>query len=187
MLEDLTPREKEILDLLLEGSLAKEIAHKLDISISTVDFHRTNIYKKLDIHNIQEVFIKYSTYGKKAPCEPEASQKGDIIPISDLGFFATSDADVGGNSSSEVFVSREEIDGVVINGVLNLKTNLARRENGIELYASAYTEKNVTIQLLRQANGVRFKVKGDGKAWSVEFQTMETTQEINYASYTYIV
>jgi len=45
MLEDLIPRERDFFDLLLEGSLAKEIAHKLDISNSTVDFHRTNIYK----------------------------------------------------------------------------------------------------------------------------------------------
>jgi hypothetical protein len=48
------------------------------------------------------------------------------------------------------------------------------------------TTKYDVIQRLRQANGIRFKARGDGKSWVVEFFTKESTQETNYAHYQYI-
>ncbi|NTW37670.1 MAG: response regulator transcription factor, partial [Syntrophobacteraceae bacterium] len=47
----LTARQREILQLLAEGHSAKEIARTLDISVRTVEFHRTNIMEKLNIHD----------------------------------------------------------------------------------------------------------------------------------------
>ncbi|WP_461257464.1 helix-turn-helix transcriptional regulator, partial [Treponema sp. R80B11-R83G3] len=49
------------------------MAKRLNISHSTVDFHRTNLYKKLGVHNIKELFAKYSTNDKDASSEPEAA------------------------------------------------------------------------------------------------------------------
>ena len=49
---DLTEREKEILQLIAEGFSNKEIGEKLFISHRTVDTHRTNMMKKLDVKNI---------------------------------------------------------------------------------------------------------------------------------------
>ncbi len=51
----LSDREREILGLLAEGLSNKEIGEKLFISHRTVDTHRTNIMKKLDVHNIAEL------------------------------------------------------------------------------------------------------------------------------------
>lgn len=51
-LKDFTPREIEILKLVSEGLSNKEIGEKLFISHRTVDTHRTNIMKKLNVHNI---------------------------------------------------------------------------------------------------------------------------------------
>jgi len=51
-LEKLTPRERELLQLIAEGNTTKEIAAKLDISVKTADTHRTNVMNKLDIHDI---------------------------------------------------------------------------------------------------------------------------------------
>jgi DNA-binding NarL/FixJ family response regulator len=48
----LTEREREILQLVAEGNSTKEIASKLGISAKTVDNHRTNLMRKLDIHDI---------------------------------------------------------------------------------------------------------------------------------------
>ncbi len=48
----LTQREKEILKLIAEGYKNKEIADCLCVSIKTVDKHRTNLMKKLDLHNV---------------------------------------------------------------------------------------------------------------------------------------
>lgn len=51
-LERLTPREREILQLVAEGNTTKEVAAKLDISVKTADTHRTNVMGKLDIHDV---------------------------------------------------------------------------------------------------------------------------------------
>ena len=47
----LTPREVEILKLIAEGYKSREIADYLNISTNTVDKHRANIMKKLDLHS----------------------------------------------------------------------------------------------------------------------------------------
>ncbi|MCY7307879.1 MAG: response regulator transcription factor [Rhodoferax sp.] len=48
----LTPRQREVLQLVAEGHSTKEIARRLDLSIKTVDTHRTQLMKQLDIHEI---------------------------------------------------------------------------------------------------------------------------------------
>lgn len=50
-LEELTPRQREVLQLVGEGYKTKEIAKKLDISVRTVENHRAQIMKLLDIHD----------------------------------------------------------------------------------------------------------------------------------------
>ncbi len=51
--ELLTQREREILKLIAEGYKNKDIAKFLYISVKTVEKHRANLMKKLDLHNIQ--------------------------------------------------------------------------------------------------------------------------------------
>ena len=58
---DLTPREQEIFDMLIEGISPKEIAFKLEISYHTVDFHRGKIYRKLDVKSIHEFLARYGS------------------------------------------------------------------------------------------------------------------------------
>ncbi len=48
----LTPREKEILQLMVDGSATKEIAYDLNISPRTVEVHRQNMMQKLNVHDI---------------------------------------------------------------------------------------------------------------------------------------
>lgn len=55
----LTPREQEVLRLLAEGYSNKEIAEILCISPKTVENHRTNIMKKLNLHNFIDL-VKYA-------------------------------------------------------------------------------------------------------------------------------
>lgn len=49
--ETVTHREREVLKLLAEGYMNKEIGELLHISVKTVEKHRANIMKKLDLHN----------------------------------------------------------------------------------------------------------------------------------------
>lgn len=48
----LTPRQREILQLIVEGLSTKEIAHRLHVSPKTVETHRTQLMERLDIHDI---------------------------------------------------------------------------------------------------------------------------------------
>jgi len=51
MTGNLTPREVEVLKLIAEGYKSKEIADYLSISTNTVDKHRANLMRKLDLHS----------------------------------------------------------------------------------------------------------------------------------------
>ncbi len=53
----LTPREREILQLLAEGKSNKEIASLLGISVNTAEAHRANIMLKLGFHSITELVV----------------------------------------------------------------------------------------------------------------------------------
>ncbi len=55
----LTPREREVLQLLSEGKTTKGIAFHLNMSVKTVETHRQQIMDKLDIHSIAEL-TKYA-------------------------------------------------------------------------------------------------------------------------------
>ncbi|MFI5059753.1 MAG: response regulator [Candidatus Acidiferrales bacterium] len=55
----LTPREREILQLLAEGKSNKEVAGFLGISVKTAETHRANIMLKLDFHSITEL-VRYA-------------------------------------------------------------------------------------------------------------------------------
>lgn len=57
--EELTPREREVLVLIAEGLTNPEIADKLVISVKTVDRHRENIMRKLNLHSRIDL-VKYA-------------------------------------------------------------------------------------------------------------------------------
>jgi DNA-binding NarL/FixJ family response regulator len=56
---ELTPREVEVLRLVAEGHSNQAIAERLGLSRKTVDVHRTNLMRKLDLHNVTEI-VKYA-------------------------------------------------------------------------------------------------------------------------------
>ena len=47
----LTPREREVVKMIAQGNSAREIAAFLGLSVKTVEAHRFNLMRKLDIHN----------------------------------------------------------------------------------------------------------------------------------------
>ena len=55
--ELLTPREREILQLVAEGKSSKDIANVLNLSVYTVDTHRSNIMDKLNLHTVPELIL----------------------------------------------------------------------------------------------------------------------------------
>jgi DNA-binding NarL/FixJ family response regulator len=59
----LTPREREVLQLLAEGMSNKETASTLGISVMTVETHRSNIMHKLGAHSVAEL-VRYAVHHK---------------------------------------------------------------------------------------------------------------------------
>ncbi|HEY8499603.1 MAG TPA: helix-turn-helix transcriptional regulator [Clostridia bacterium] len=55
----LTPREKQVFYMLLEGMKAKEIALKASISVSGVNYFIKRIYRKLNVNTKTELVIRY--------------------------------------------------------------------------------------------------------------------------------
>ena len=51
----LTPREREVLQLIAEGLTSKEIGARLDAALKTVETHRTNVMRKPDLHSIADL------------------------------------------------------------------------------------------------------------------------------------
>ena len=59
----LTKREREIMKLLAEGKSVKEIATSFDLSVKTVEAHKFNLMRKLDIHNKAQL-VQYAIQKK---------------------------------------------------------------------------------------------------------------------------
>jgi DNA-binding CsgD family transcriptional regulator len=76
MLENLklTPREKEVAALLLQGESVKQIAIDLDIAFDTVKYHIKNLYKKLGIGGRSELFARFAAPVKIKNSKPPAPQ-----------------------------------------------------------------------------------------------------------------
>jgi DNA-binding NarL/FixJ family response regulator len=55
----LTTREREVLQLMAEGKSTNQIAESLCVSVKTVEAHRKQLMKKLDIHSVAEL-TKYA-------------------------------------------------------------------------------------------------------------------------------
>ena len=68
----LTPREREVLQLLAEGNAVREVAVQLRLSVKTVEAHKFNLMRKLDIHNNAQL-VAYAVQ-KKIICIPMPEQ-----------------------------------------------------------------------------------------------------------------
>jgi DNA-binding NarL/FixJ family response regulator len=55
--QKLSPREREVVQLLSEGKTTKEVATMLNVSVKTAETHRSNILLKLKIHSIAELVL----------------------------------------------------------------------------------------------------------------------------------
>ena len=67
----LTPREREVMKLLAEGNSVKDIAEILSLSVKTVEAHKFNLMRKLDIHNRSQL-IQYAIQKRIINVQPIA-------------------------------------------------------------------------------------------------------------------
>lgn len=71
----LTPREREVVQLLAEGKSSKEVAVALNLSVKTAETHRANIMRKLDVHSISELVL-YAVKNNIVQIEPPLPSGG---------------------------------------------------------------------------------------------------------------
>jgi DNA-binding NarL/FixJ family response regulator len=53
----LTPREREVIQLVAEGKSTKEVATALGLSVKTAETHRTNLMRKLNLHSVADITL----------------------------------------------------------------------------------------------------------------------------------
>lgn len=63
-LASLTPREREVFALLIQGKKQREIAVLLGVQPTTAGFHTQSLYRKLGIHDRAQLFIRYALPGR---------------------------------------------------------------------------------------------------------------------------
>lgn len=56
-LDQLTPRERQVLDRVLTGQMTKQIARELDISLKTVEVHRSKIKRKMQVESVAQLIL----------------------------------------------------------------------------------------------------------------------------------
>jgi len=118
------------------------------------------------------------------PPAPETEASADPASNSNLFISPTAGWYVSKDSSSisNFNIARETIDGKE-RDVLTINVNLRGMGTGNNNYAgAALTTNKDVLQKLRNANGVRFKVLGDGKKWNARFVTSDVTNFANHLS-----
>jgi len=121
---------------------------------------------------IHEVIPEPVTHPASNTTTPESSiSNSDVFISQTAGWKAYNDD----RSKSNIRIAREIINGIE-REVLTININIAEKGGGKSwdnYWAGASTTNENVLQKLRNANGVRFKVLGDGKNWNVNFITSD--------------
>ncbi len=59
MKDRLTTREREVVRLIAEGKSSKDVGDVLEMSVKTVETHRANVMRKLQVHSVSEL-VRYA-------------------------------------------------------------------------------------------------------------------------------
>lgn len=62
--ENLTPRETEVLELVMHGLANKDIADRMGVTVAAVKFHLQHIYEKLHVHSRTEAVLQFKKHQK---------------------------------------------------------------------------------------------------------------------------
>ncbi|MCL2270848.1 MAG: LuxR family transcriptional regulator [Treponema sp.] len=179
----LTAREQEVFDLLLTGVIPKEIASSLNISYATVLDHQKNLYRKLEVHNINELLVKYSTERSPAHGAPQSGRRetppdgtGAVKAVvkrwdtiaDELGSYV--------NQMSKIeFIQGNYFETHTISGNISCKSYA---------YAGVLAFPNSsTLEAMRKAKRFSFTVLGDGNTYEVKITTTEVRENADHNYY----
>jgi DNA-binding CsgD family transcriptional regulator len=175
MQESLTGREQEVLNMLLDGAVPKEIALSLNISYDTVLAHQKSLYRKLDVHSINELMGKYSpdnpgvkhSSNKKNSTESVFIKKLDFISGVFFDWFYIKD-DL---SSVDFSIGEETEEGQTF--VTYSLSGCMYEKNG-SFAGVVMVPDSDTLNAMRSMSSFSFKVLGDGNSYLVCLPTTDT-------------
>jgi DNA-binding CsgD family transcriptional regulator len=109
-------REKEVTKFLLEGKSNKQIAHKLGVSVRTVEFHLSNIYARLNTRSRTEAVIKLTELNLRKPAGKNTGKVLRKSTVTKKGQFVEN----GGNQIQRRFPMKNLLLGIVTGVMLTL-------------------------------------------------------------------
>jgi len=199
----LTPREQEIFDMLLGGSTPKEIAYNLNVTYDTVIAHQKSMYRKLDVHNINEFMVKFRPVGGETS-QPEKSKRKSVplkILIPSLAlvllaalllWYSLSKAPISAvfspwipfNDSHSVktvaTITKEKIDGRE-QECITITGNQIDGNDRIAYTGIYGMPDGPTLEAMRSMKSFSFKVTGDGNRYTARLPTYETNDGDHFA------
>jgi len=163
---DLTSREQEIFNMLLDGKSLKEIASILEISYSTVNFHQKNLFTKLDVQNTNEFLIKYL-------------QKADVVnnlesDEFEADFIQLAVIEDNAGSSMNIIRDIQKIQGRYIKTYTLIGELLPGKAT---IAAINFTPDSPTLEKMKKMTSFSFKVLGDGNTYAACIGTIDARVE----------
>jgi len=85
MKDNLTAQQQKLLEMLISGIPPKEIAYNLNITYNTILYHQKQLYRKLGVHSLHELIIKYAPNAKSENAIIGAPESGVAVQESMTG------------------------------------------------------------------------------------------------------
>jgi DNA-binding CsgD family transcriptional regulator len=186
---DLSPREKEILNLILDGKAPKAIGYELNIAYQTVNSHQKSLYKKLGVHSIQELFAQYkSGYTPPQRTLPKkliiAAGIAVIISFAVLAVFSTVKKAEGKTGVFDHWYAFSDDDSTIqllrkdekINGKIEKVVTIFGKDSGYFTVGTYGRPDGETLAAMRTMKSFSFKFMGDGNKYNIRLPTFETIE-----------
>jgi len=165
----LTEREQEILKKLLAGATPKEIAYELNIAYGTFLTHQGNLYRKLDVHTINELLTKYSS-----EITPVINKYAGAV----FNHWYTIADELG--SSIRGGLNYEDIQGCYIN-TYTICGNVSDKDEAY-IGLAAYPDPS-TLEAIKKAKVFCFTALGDGNIYEAAIVTAKGEADEDYSFY----
>ena len=165
LLTELSPREQEIFNMLLEGTTLKEIAYSMNVKYSTIAFHQKNIFQKLGVENLNKLLVKYL----REKSSPNSNDINEGIPavFTRWGTFRDNHGSTAGITVKEEKIKEDNFICCILFGTLSTAHHTANA--GVMAYPDPST-----IEAMKTMSSFSFTVMGDGKTYEVLLATSDT-------------
>jgi len=163
----LTSREQEIFNMLLDGDTSKEIAYSLGIKLPTICFHQKNIFRKLNVQNINELLIKFSY---RLQNQNNINQKNYLSAIiSKWRIFKDEHGSTVGMTIKDEIIKNNYFTCCYFFGTLSI-------EHSAHAGVIAYPDFS-THETMKKMTSFSFTALGDGNTYEVLIATYDTITE----------